>query len=227
MLQVQITIYAFAPPAAFASSAAATAGLTFLPSFHRTRGGGARLRRPSRERTRTTFTNNECQWSRLNSDSLTMRVDSTRNAICDFDVELGNNIFYILRTQHESGWKEELLTRVDTSLADILHGSTFNHVPHGKTFDGLVLSYTSRTVGAANKFNVAASLLVATAISSFLGLKKNKYLVQSTNIQNPIQASGPGLSDINRIWAWKNAERTSECNEQHKNTPFCLERSMC
>ena len=40
--------------AALASSAAATAGLTFLPSFHRTRGGGARLRRPSRERTRTT-----------------------------------------------------------------------------------------------------------------------------------------------------------------------------
>lgn len=48
-------IYAFAvPAAAFASSAAATAGLTFFPSFHRTRGGGARLRRPSRERTRTT-----------------------------------------------------------------------------------------------------------------------------------------------------------------------------
>jgi len=41
-------------PLALASSAAATAGLTFLPSFHRTRGGGARLRRPSRERTRTT-----------------------------------------------------------------------------------------------------------------------------------------------------------------------------
>lgn len=48
-----VTIYAFVP-AAFASSAAATAGFTFLPSFHRTRGGGARLRRPSRERTRTT-----------------------------------------------------------------------------------------------------------------------------------------------------------------------------
>jgi len=41
-------------PLALASSAATTAGLTFLPSFHRTRGGGARLRRPSRERTRTT-----------------------------------------------------------------------------------------------------------------------------------------------------------------------------
>ena len=46
------SIYALA--VAFASSAAVTAGLTFLPSFHRTRGGGARLRRPSRERTRTT-----------------------------------------------------------------------------------------------------------------------------------------------------------------------------
>lgn len=46
--------YAVLAAAALASSAAATAGLTFLPSFHRTRGGGARLRRPSRERTRTT-----------------------------------------------------------------------------------------------------------------------------------------------------------------------------
>lgn len=44
-------------PAALASSAATTAGLTFLPSFHRIRGGGARLRRPSRERTRTTAKN--------------------------------------------------------------------------------------------------------------------------------------------------------------------------
>jgi hypothetical protein len=44
-----------AAPAVFlASSAAATAGFTFLPSFHRTLGGGARLRRPTRERTRTT-----------------------------------------------------------------------------------------------------------------------------------------------------------------------------
>ena len=39
---------------ALASSAATTAGFTFLPSFQRTRGGGARLRRPSRDRTRTT-----------------------------------------------------------------------------------------------------------------------------------------------------------------------------
>ena len=48
-------IYAFpAAAATLASSAAATAGLTFLPSFHRTLGGGARFRRPSRDRTRTT-----------------------------------------------------------------------------------------------------------------------------------------------------------------------------
>jgi hypothetical protein len=40
--------------AAFASSAAATTGLTFFPSLYRGRGGGARLRRPSLERTRTT-----------------------------------------------------------------------------------------------------------------------------------------------------------------------------
>lgn len=42
--------------AILASSAAATAVLTFLPSFHLTRGGGSRFRRPSRDRTRTTRT---------------------------------------------------------------------------------------------------------------------------------------------------------------------------
>ena len=42
--------------AALASSAAATAGFTFLPSFHRTLGGGARFLRPVRDRTRTTET---------------------------------------------------------------------------------------------------------------------------------------------------------------------------
>jgi hypothetical protein len=44
----------FAPALALASSAAATAGLTFFPSFQRTRGGGALFLLPSRERTRTT-----------------------------------------------------------------------------------------------------------------------------------------------------------------------------
>lgn len=59
---VDARVYAFPAPAAaaFASSAAATAGLTFLPSFHRTRGGGARFRRPSRDRTRTTVYSQLC-----------------------------------------------------------------------------------------------------------------------------------------------------------------------
>lgn len=53
-MKTDVTPSNYLAPLALASSAATTAGLTFLPSFHRMRGGGARLRRPSRERTRTT-----------------------------------------------------------------------------------------------------------------------------------------------------------------------------
>lgn len=78
--------HALPAPAAFASSAAATAGFTFFPSFQRMRGGGARLRRPSRDRTRTTgihITQRAADGSR---DVLTMRMNCARDTICDFDV---------------------------------------------------------------------------------------------------------------------------------------------
>ena len=38
-----------------------------------------------------------------------------------------------------------------------------NHVPDGKPLDGLVLRGAARAVGATNRLNVAAALLVATA----------------------------------------------------------------
>jgi hypothetical protein len=61
-------------------------------------------------------------------------------------------------------------TRVNTSFADIPNGSTLNHVPHCETLDGLVLSNAARAVGATHEGDMATSLLVAAAISSFLGL---------------------------------------------------------
>ena len=79
--------------AALASSAAATAGLTFLPSFHRTRGGGARLRRPSRERTRTTDRHMRGILKQIETTLRTMRVDGARDAVCDFDVQLRDGVF--------------------------------------------------------------------------------------------------------------------------------------
>lgn len=67
-----------------------------------------------------------------------------------------------------------LLTGINASLVDIPNGGTLDHVPHCEALDGLVLSNTARAVGAADEFNVATSLLVATAISSFLGLENTR-----------------------------------------------------
>jgi hypothetical protein len=58
------------------------------------------------------------------------------------------------------------------NLADISHCGTLDHVPHGESFDSLVFRYGARAVGATQKAYMAASLLVAAAISSFLGLVK-------------------------------------------------------
>jgi hypothetical protein len=85
--------YAFAAAATFASSAAATAGLTFFPSFHRTRGGGARLRRPSRDRTRTTTRNGQERNGPKKKSILTMRVNRARDAVRDFNVKFRDNVF--------------------------------------------------------------------------------------------------------------------------------------
>ena len=61
-------------------------------------------------------------------------------------------------------------TRVDTGLADITDSRALNHVPHSETLDGLVLADASRAVGAADEVDVATALLVASVISSLLGL---------------------------------------------------------
>jgi hypothetical protein len=72
------------------------------------------------------------------------------------------------------GSNNETRTRVDGSFTDIPDGSTLYHVPHCEAFDSLILCHAARAVGAAHEFDVATSLLVAAAISSFLGLYAQK-----------------------------------------------------
>lgn len=85
---------ATAPPAdvGAASPAACTAGLTFFPSLYRMRGGGARFRRPSRERTRTTGMIILPQYGKLTRQGgkHTMGVNSARNTVSYFDVQFWN-----------------------------------------------------------------------------------------------------------------------------------------
>jgi len=62
------------------------------------------------------------------------------------------------------------LTWEDASFADIPDGRALDHVPHSEALDGLVFGDTARAIRATNKGDVATALLVAAAISSFLGL---------------------------------------------------------
>ena len=62
------------------------------------------------------------------------------------------------------------LTRIHARLADISHGRALNHVAHCKALDRLVFGDAPRAVGAAHEADVATSLFVAPAVSSFLGL---------------------------------------------------------
>lgn len=63
-----------------------------------------------------------------------------------------------------------LLTLVDKSLSDITDGSQLDHRTNGVTLDGLVLGDAARAVGAADGLDVAATVLVASVVSSLDGL---------------------------------------------------------
>lgn len=84
---------------------------------------------------------------------------------------------------------------------------------------------------------MAAALLVATAISSFLGLERitqktkcqyyfrnSRYLPPSFDIQIPIHASGSILHHFDRNLVWMNEQRSSECDGDDNYAPFCFER---
>lgn len=61
-------------------------------------------------------------------------------------------------------------TRVNTSLANIPNGGTLYHIPHSVALDSFVFANATRAIRAAHKCDVATTLLVAAAISSFLCL---------------------------------------------------------
>ncbi len=94
------------------------------------------------------------------------------------------------------GWR--IPTRIDASFVDIPDSGTLDHVPHCEALDSLVLRDAAGAIGAAHECNVATAFLVATAISSFLGLtdEDNKpmsaYLVHiksTSNVQSMHPAS--------------------------------------
>jgi hypothetical protein len=104
-----------------------------------------------------------------------MRVDGTRYAVRDFDVEFRNDVFYKctqLRPRNKTKIKKRHRTRVYRSLADIPHCSALNHVPHRESLNSLILRDCARAVRAAEEDNVSTALLVSAAISSFLGLQR-------------------------------------------------------
>ena len=75
------------------------------------------------------------------------------------------------------------LTGVGSSFLDITNSCTFNHVPHGETLDGLVFRDTSRAVGASNKVDMAAAILVAATISSLLSLHVRSSTIDFTSVR--------------------------------------------
>lgn len=81
-----------------------------------------------------------------------------------------------IRIQGSEGEKkeeddEEKRTTVYTGLTDISNSSRLDHVSDSESLDGLVLSNTTRTVGASDECDVSAALFVTAVISSLLGLR--------------------------------------------------------
>jgi hypothetical protein len=63
------------------------------------------------------------------------------------------------------------LTLVDRGILKITNSGTLDHVTDGETLDGLVLGDAASAVEAADRLDVATSVLVATVVSSLGGLK--------------------------------------------------------
>jgi hypothetical protein len=162
-------------PYAVVVLAAAWLGLIFLPSLlNRTRGGGARLRRPATERTlRNVSTASQLVlWRGLHIPH-DLSVDSARDAVLELQVHLGDGVlgedggigditctgqskiplqcWYQMRARGEGDGR-----RTD--------GGRLDHVADGESLYRLVLGCASRAVGAADGLDVAAALLVAAAV---------------------------------------------------------------
>lgn len=88
-------------------------------------------------------------FSRTNPDDL--RVDSAGDAVLEFQVHL----WYRILIEHGG-------------VRDVTDGSGLNHVANGEPLDGFVFRGTSGTIGAANWFDMATPILVATIGCSLL-----------------------------------------------------------
>lgn len=80
-----------------------------------------------------------------------LAVDGARNAVLQLKVHLGDGV-----------------VGEDRSVRDITNSGRLDHVADGESLDGLVLGRAARAVGATDRLDVAATLLVAAVVLSLL-----------------------------------------------------------
>ena len=117
------------------------------------------------------------------------------------------------------------LTGIHARLADISHGRALDHVAHCKALDRLVFGDAPRAVGAAHEADVATSLFVAPAVSSFLGL----FARVSTVKRGSIHANVLPSILSNRLFLALDGSpaRTQGCVTcQRRGLPCCRVRSV-
>lgn len=78
-----------------------------------------------------------------------MRVNRTRNAVLHLRVQLRQSVLI-----------------VDTGFLDVSNSGLLNNVPHKESLDCLVLGAAFAAVGAADEFDMATAVLVASAVSA-------------------------------------------------------------
>jgi len=83
-------------------------------------------------------------FARADTDNLA--VNGARHAVLKLEVHLGHRVF-----------------REDRRIRDITDGGGLDHVADGEPLDGLVLGGAARAVGASDRLDVAAALLVTSA----------------------------------------------------------------
>jgi len=85
------------------------------------------------------------------ADTYDLAVDGAGYAVLEFQVHLRDSVL----------WE-------DGGIGDITDGSRLDHVPDGESLYCLILGCASRAVGAADRLDVAAALLVTSVGCAFL-----------------------------------------------------------
>jgi hypothetical protein len=163
--------------------AAAWLGLIFFPSLlKRTRGGGARLRRPSTERTLRDKL--DCVLRPQGSSGLyipyDLAVDGARHTVLELQVHLGDGVLgeyggigditcSMLAIALKIGYVCCSMARgVRATAGRRTDGGGLDHVADGESLYRLILGCASRAVGAADGLDVATTLLVTSVGGAFL-----------------------------------------------------------